>query len=48
LVLPWILALSKWPIEGELGRARTKALADARQQRREQERAAETLPEGAS
>ena len=47
MVWPWILALSKWPIEGELERARTKLLADARQRRREQERASEVASEGA-
>jgi hypothetical protein len=47
LVLPWILALAKWPIEGELERARTRILADARQRRREQE-VVEKLSESAT
>jgi hypothetical protein len=38
LVVPWIFALSTWPIERELARSRTRVLADATLQRRHQER----------
>ncbi len=40
LLMPWALALSKWPIEQDVERARNKAMADGVLERRRKEREA--------
>jgi hypothetical protein len=40
LLMPWALALSKWPIEQDVERAKNRALADGALQRRQREREA--------
>jgi len=40
LLMPWALALSKWPIEQDIERARNRALADNALERRRREREA--------